>query len=291
VVIENVLPEIDGGCFPAKGVEGQKVRVEADVFVDGADMLRTELLVRLQGESEWDIFPMEESGNDRWSAALTAGSVGMHEYTIRAWVDHFGTWRRGLGKKVDAKQDVRLDLEIGALLVDAAAVRASSPDAKKLKSFAAAMRAKGRGKGVVAALDSDLLLLVEKYPDRSLASVYEKNLPLHVDRKKAGFSAWYEFFPRSWSSVPGKHGTFRDCMEAVPFIAGMGFDVIYLPPVHPIGTTKRKGKNNALVAQPGEPGSCWAIGSPEGGHKSLHPELGTMEDFTAFVAAAEAEAA
>jgi len=286
VVIENVSPEIDGGCFPAKGVEGQRVRVEGDVFVDGADMLRSELLVRIEGESGWEIVPMEDIGNDRWSASFTPCSVGRHEYTIRAWVDHFGTWRRGLGKKVDAKQNVTLDLEIGALLVDAAAGRASSADAKKLRSFAAAMRAKSPSKGVVAALDSDLLLLVEKYPDRSLASLYQKNLPLQVDCRKAGFSAWYEFFPRSWSSVPGKHGTLRDCMEAVPFIAGMGFDVIYLPPVHPIGTTKRKGKNNALAAQPGEPGSCWAIGSPEGGHKSLHPELGTMEDFTSFVAAA-----
>jgi len=222
VVIENVSPEIDGGCFPAKGVEGQGVRVAADVFVDGADMLRAELLVRLQGEKEWEVFAMEDGGNDRWQAAFTAGRPGMHEYTICAWVDHFSTWRRGLGKKVDAKQDVTLDLEIGALLVDAAVARASSADSKKLKLFASAMRAKGRGKGVVAALDSDLLLLVEKYPDRSLGSVYQKNLLLWVDRKKAGFSAWYEFFPRSWSSVPGKHGTFRDCMEAVPFYCRHG---------------------------------------------------------------------
>jgi len=149
VVIENVSPEIDGGCFPAKGVEGQGVRVAADVFVDGADMLRAELLVRLQGEKEWEVFAMEDGGNDRWQAAFTAGRPGMHEYTICAWVDHFSTWRRGLGKKVDAKQDVTLDLEIGALLVDAAVARASSADSKKLKLFASAMRAKGRGKGLL----------------------------------------------------------------------------------------------------------------------------------------------
>lgn len=290
-VIDSVSPEDAGGCHPAKAVEGGLVPVEADIFVDGADMLRAEVCFRPKGAEEWERAPMELLENDRWRGSFTVGAPGPYEYTLEAWVDHFSTWRRGLRKKIEAQQEVSLDLEIGALLVDAAAERAPAADSKKLAASAAAIRSKGRGKnkGIDAALDEALVLLMERNPDRSMVSTYERVLPLTVDQAKAGFSTWYEFFPRSWGSVPGKHGTLRDCMERLPFIAGMGFDVAYLPPIHPIGTTKRKGKNNALVAEPGDPGSCWAIGSPEGGHKSVHPELGTLEDFGAFVRAAEAE--
>jgi starch synthase (maltosyl-transferring) len=290
-VIEHVSPEAYGGCHPAKAVEGGRVQVEADIFVDGADMLRAEVCFRPAGTADWECSPMEPMDNDRWGGSFMVGRPGPYEYTVQAWVDHFSTWRRGLVKKIEALQDVALDLEIGALLVDAAAGRAGEADAKKLKASAAAIRREGRAKskGVDGALDEALVLLMERNPDRSAVSVYDRVLPLTVEQEKAGFSSWYEFFPRSWGSVPGRHGTFRDCMERLPFIAGMGFDVVYLPPIHPIGTTKRKGKNNALKAEPGEPGSCWAIGSPEGGHKSVHPELGTIEDFTAFVAAAGAE--
>ncbi|MEI8032475.1 MAG: alpha-1,4-glucan--maltose-1-phosphate maltosyltransferase [Chlorobiaceae bacterium] len=289
VVIEQVSPELDGGRFPAKGVEGERIAVEADIFVDGADTLRAELCFRREGSEEWAQAPMEIIGNDRWAGSFTAGKPGRYEYTIAAWADHFRTWQKGLSKKIEAAQDVSLDLQIGALLVDAAAERAAAADGVKLKAFAEKIRAKEKRKAPAAALERKLGELMDQNPDKSRASMYDKVLTLVVEQKKAGCSAWYEFFPRSWGVKPGKHGTFKECCRLLPLIAGMGFDVIYLPPIHPIGTTKRKGRNNALVAAKGDPGSCWAIGSPEGGHKSVHPELGTLKDFEGFVAQAEAE--
>ncbi|NTV99340.1 MAG: alpha-1,4-glucan--maltose-1-phosphate maltosyltransferase, partial [Chlorobiaceae bacterium] len=200
---------------------------------------------------------------------------------------HFLTWRKGLAKKVDAGMDVSLDLQIGAQFVDSAAARASKTDAAKLKKFSEVLRSGKGNKPVSTGLGDDLGRLMELYPDKSLAAVYEKELGVTVEQKKAGFGAWYELFPRSWSEVPGKHGTFNDCLRLLPMIAGMGFDIIYLPPIHPIGYTKRKGKNNALSAASGDPGSCWAIGNKDGGHKAVHPELGTIDEFAAFVEEAE----
>jgi starch synthase (maltosyl-transferring) len=287
VVIENIVPEIDGGKYRAKAVEGGIVTVEADIFVDGADTLCAELCFRSEASDAWQRTPMELIANDRWRGAFPVGLPGVFLYTVEAWTDHFLTWQKGLAKKVDAAQDVTLDLRIGAQFVDGAAARASGGDAAKLKKFADTLRSGKGEKAVAAGLGAGLGRLMECYPDKSHASVYEKELGVTVEQKKAGFGAWYEFFPRSWGAVPGKHGTFNDCRRLLPMIAGMGFDIIYLPPIHPIGYAKRKGRNNSLTTVPGDPGSCWAIGNEDGGHKAVHSELGTIEEFAGFVEEAE----
>jgi len=287
VVIENVSPELDGGKYPAKAVEGERIMVEADIFVDGADTICAELCFRQSCETEWQRSLMVHQGNDRWQGSFTVGNPGRYDYTIEAWVDHFRTWKKGLSKKIEAGQDVSLDLQTGALLVNAGATRAGKADASMLSACAALLCSDDSDEAAAAALDGKLEEVMDRNPDKRHASWYEKNLGLTVEQKKAGCSAWYELFPRSWSTTPGNHGTFKECHRLLPLIAGMGFDVIYLPPIHPIGDTKRKGKNNALVADSGDPGSCWAIGNKDGGHKAVHPELGTIKEFTAFVAEAE----
>lgn len=287
VVIENVAPEIDGGKYRAKAVEGGFVTVEADIFVDGADTLCADLCFRPEAGDAWQRTPMVQIANDRWRGTFSVGLPGVFLYTVEAWTDHFQTWQKGLAKKVDAAQDVTLDLRIGAQFVDGAAARAAGGDAAKLKKIAETLRSGKGEKAVAAGLGTNLARLMELYPDKSHASVYEKELGVTVEQKKAGFGAWYEFFPRSWGAIPGKHGTFNDCRRLLPMIAGMGFDIIYLPPIHPIGYAKRKGRNNSLTTVPGDPGSCWAIGNEDGGHKAVHPELGTIEEFAGFVEEAE----
>lgn len=283
VVIERVTPEIDNGRFPVKRIPGEPVRVEADMFCDGADRISALLLYRPLGVEEWCIEPMKPLVNDRWEASFAAGGPGMMEFCIEAWIDHFATWRSGLRKKVDAGQDVSVELLTGAELVGKAAVRASGKDALRLGELAGIMKSGGMDAGIDAAECKELDTLMGRYPDRSYSTLYDKLLRVQIDPPVAGFSTWYELFPRSWSETPGRHGTFRDCMRLLPLISRMGFDVLYLPPVHPIGESKRKGRNNALVAVPGDPGSCWAIGSGDGGHTALHAELGSMDDFREFV--------
>ncbi|NTW74980.1 MAG: alpha-1,4-glucan--maltose-1-phosphate maltosyltransferase [Chlorobiaceae bacterium] len=287
VIIDSVSPEVDGGRFPAKRVEGETVTVEADIFTDGADTIEAELLYRRSGSKEWSSVPMSLLGNDLWTASFAVGGPGRYEYTVRAWVDHFLTWQKGLKKKLDAGQEVGLDLKIGATIVELGAARARGEDAGTLHHHVGLLTIGEPEVAVEAALGEELTAAMLRSPDKSVASVYEKVLQLQIDQRKAGFSTWYELFPRSWGSEPGRHGTFPECMRILPRIAQMGFDVIYLPPIHPIGMTKRKGKNNALVAGPEEPGSCWAIGSKDGGHTAVHPDLGTMEEFEAFVQEAE----
>ncbi|NTU93863.1 MAG: alpha-1,4-glucan--maltose-1-phosphate maltosyltransferase [Chlorobiaceae bacterium] len=287
VIIDSVSPEVDGGRFPAKRVEGETVTVEADIFTDGADTIEAELLYRRSGSKEWSSVPMSLLGNDLWTASFAVGGPGRYEYTVRAWVDHFLTWQKGLKKKLDAGQEVGLDLKIGATIVELGAARARGEDAGTLHHHVGLLTIGEPEVAVEAALGEELTAAMLRSPDKSVASVYEKVLQLQIDQRKAGFSTWYELFPRSWGSEPGRHGTFPECMRILPRIAQMGFDVIYLPPIHPIGMTKRKGKNNALVAGPEEPGSCWAIGSKDGGHTAVHPDLGTMEEFEAFVQDAE----
>ncbi len=284
VVIEGVQPEVDAGRFPAKRVTGDAVTVEADVFTEGHDLVAAEVLHRREGERPWTAAPMEALGNDRWRGSFTVTDVGRVVYGVRAWVDEFASWRRDLGKKVTADQDVTLDLLTGSGLLRAAAARASGPDAETLAASADALAdERPLAERVEEALSADLAELVDRYPDRSGAATYDRELSLVVDRPRARFSAWYELFPRSTAPAPGRHGTFEDCEALLPEIAAMGFDVLYLPPVHPIGRTNRKGPNNKPRADPGDPGSPWAIGAAEGGHKSIHPELGTPADFRRLV--------
>jgi starch synthase (maltosyl-transferring) len=288
VMIEGVRPEIDAGRFPAKRIAGDAVVVEADVFVDGHDNVRVLLLYRKRGAAQWAETPMHALVNDRWRGEFVAEEMGRYEFTIEAWVDPFQTWRRDLVKRLEAKQSVPVDLLIGAGFVEAAAGRAAGDDRQALQAWSLKLHEIARepdaeSESESEALSEELAGLMERYSDRGLASRYERSPQIVVDRPKARFSAWYELFPRSCSSQPGAHGTFADCEARLPYVAAMGFDVLYLPPIHPVGTTFRKGKNNALQAGPDDPGSPWAIGAAEGGHKSIHPQLGTLQDFRRLV--------
>jgi starch synthase (maltosyl-transferring) len=285
-VIENVKPEIDGGRFPAKRVVGERVTVEADIFTDGHDALAAALLYRRESDSHWSETPMESLDNDRWRATFEVTEIGAYLYTLQAWVDCFGSWRQGLVKKLQADQDVAIDLLIGAGLVEATANRAPPTDKKQLRNFISILRSKQPDARETALLP-ELAALMAKYSDRRWAVTYEKELRVNVDREKARFSTWYEMFPRSCASEPGVHGTLRDCEQRLPYVAGMGFDVLYLPPIHPIGRSFRKGKNNDVNAGPEDVGSPWAIGAEEGGHNAIHPQLGTLADFRRLVTKAQ----
>lgn len=288
IVIEGVKPEIDGGRFPIKRVVGDGVRVDVDVFADGHDLLSCLLLYRKEGQAEWTEVPMEMLGNDRWSGQFTVTEVGRYLYTIQAWVARFRTWQQNIEKKVRGGQDVSVDTQVGARLADEASNGAEDAVRERLQRWARALReVDGATEKLLISLDEEVAGLVDRYLDRRSATVYGKELLVVVDPVNARFSAWYEMFPRSWARQAGYHGTFEDVESNLPYIAGMGFDVLYLPPIHPIGRRHRKGKNNISSSGPDDPGSPWAIGSEQGGHKSVHPQLGTLEDFRRLVARAK----
>ncbi|HEV2027149.1 MAG TPA: alpha-1,4-glucan--maltose-1-phosphate maltosyltransferase [Candidatus Dormibacteraeota bacterium] len=282
-MIEAVTPEIDAGRFPAKRAVGERVTVEADVFADGHDALSCVLRWRHQSSSLWNDVPMVPLVNDRWRAEFMVGELGRFFYTIQGWVDAFETWSRQFAKRIEAGQDITLELEVAARMIEAAAGRADGSDSNRLRAYATAVR-KGRA-AASAALGGELAQLMDRYADKSLAVTYANELEVIVDPERARFSAWYELFPRSAGDPAGPaqgaamYGTFRDVERRLPEIAGMGFDVLYMPPIHPIGKSHRKGANNSVTAGPDEPGSPWAIGSEEGGHKSISPLLGTLDDF------------
>ncbi|HSC97168.1 MAG TPA: alpha-1,4-glucan--maltose-1-phosphate maltosyltransferase [Burkholderiales bacterium] len=286
-VIDAVQPAIDGGRYAIKRVAGERVEVEAHCFADGHDLLRVMLRWRAEDKPEWSEVEMTPLGNDVWRASFPAESVGRYRYTVTAWVDHFHSWRDEFSRREDA-EDLRIAAQVGAHLIEEATTRARGEDAKRLKEWAARLRA-ARGVEAIrsAGLDSALAEIAMRYPDRALAVQWAVELPLVVDRERARFSSWYELFPRSASDVPGRHGTFKDVEQRLAYVAELGFDVLYLPPIHPIGREKRKGKNNALSAAPDDVGSPWAIGAAEGGHQAIHPQLGTREDFRSLVAAAQ----
>ena len=283
VVIEAVSPEIDSGRFPAKRSLGERVRVEADVFADGHEALACVLRWRHEASEQWHDVPMVPTVNDRWRGEFMVGELGRYLYTVQGWIDAFETWSRQFAKRVEAGQDIAQELEVAARMIEAAAARADASDSNRLLSYAAAVR-KGRATAT-SALGAELAQLMDRYADKSLAVTYARELEVVVDPERARFSAWYELFPRS-AGDPGTHGTFADVERRLPELAEMGFDVLYLPPIHPIGRSHRKGANNAPIAGPDEPGSPWAIGSEEGGHKSINPRLGTLEDFRRLLGAA-----
>jgi starch synthase (maltosyl-transferring) len=287
VAIAGVKPQVDGGRFPVKRTVGERVVVEADVFGDGHDLLFCLLLYRREGESEWREAPLRSLGNDRWRGEFTVTEVGFYRYTILALVDHFQSWHQHLLKKIRAGQDVSVDLVVGAELLEAASTRASGADGAFLASRAAALRSShGATERALPLLDQGLLGVAGRYPDRRFAATYERELRVRVDRERARFSAWYEMFPRSSSPEPGKYGTFKDCEARLPYVSAMGFDVLYLSPIHPIGTTNRKGRNNDPASSRDDPGSPWAIGSAEGGHTAIDPRLGTVKGFQSLLAKA-----
>jgi starch synthase (maltosyl-transferring) len=276
VVIEAVTPEIDGGRFPAKRVVGETVAVEADIFADGHDALAAVVKYRHQTATEWTEAPMAALVNDRWRGEFPVTELGRYVFTLEGWVDDFETWRRRLAKRLEAGQDVKVELEVGARLVEEAAARADgSSDGAKLVALSKGLRT---GK---LAFDGDAGDVMRRYASRELATTYDRELSVAVEPVKARYSTWYELFPRSY-------GTFKDVEALLPEISRLGFDVLYFPPIHPIGRAHRKGANNQ-PAKPGEPGSPWAIGSEEGGHKAINPDLGTLADFKHLLQAAAAQ--
>jgi starch synthase (maltosyl-transferring) len=288
VVIENVAPQVDCGRFPIKRVTGEAVLVEADVFCDGHDGVACRVLYRYESDSDWEWEEMTVAGNDRWAASFRVESPGRYVYTVAAWVDHFGTWSHDLVKRHDAEQDLFVEFQRGAALARAAAARAPAAQAAELNEWAGKLEdaSQPQEERFELALDENVAALMDEHPDPELMTRHAPELEVVVDRERARYSTWYELFPRSCAVQPGAHGTLRDVEARLPYIAEMGFDVLYLPPIHPIGGTDRKGPNNKPVAAKSDPGSPWGIGAADGGHKAVHPQLGTLEDLRHLAARA-----
>ncbi len=323
VVIERVSPELDGGQFPIKAIPGDIIAVEADIFADGHDYLAARLLYKHADDADWTETAMALLGNDRWGASFVVEKQGHYQYTIEAWVDHLASWQHEIHLKVADGQRITSELLAGAQYVDGLLRRAGgkvdpeidvkkggkakkkvelveeSADARALRAMAALFRAGSAAANeepyneAVSVAESDqFTFFARRYPERQHPTRYERDLGVDVDRAKAGFSTWYCLFPRSAAreeagGASAKHGTFRDVEALLPRISDMGFDVLYLPPIHPIGMAHRKGKNNSVVCQPGEPGVPYGIGSELGGHDAVHPELGTVDDFKHLIAIAQ----
>ncbi len=291
-IIENVRPQIECGRYPVKRVAGEPVRVTADVFKEGHDDLAAVVRWRrlTPDPTEPREVPMRFCGNDAWEAELPLAASGLYAFTVEAWPDSFRTWVHELQRKVEVGRQVSSELLEGAALLDACAARAEAAgargDAERLRAGHKALLAGESPASLTAAFDPGLVAAASRHADRTVATRVDRELRIFAGRARAVFSAWYELFPRSASGDPKRHGTFRDAEKLLPYVAGLGFDVVYLPPIHPIGRTARKGKNNAITAAPEDVGSPWAIGGPEGGHTSIHPQLGTLEDFRRFVDAA-----
>ena len=288
VVIERVTPEIDGGRFPVKRTVGEILSVEADVFADGHDEVVADLLVKGPSGRRWRRLPMIALGNDRWRGSFEIEEPGSYRYTLEGWTDPYGTWRHDLEKRIAAGQDVEVELAVGAQMLRAAAQR-SRRLARSLERHADRLEQGSREERLTAALDPEVAARVRNLPEDWRVSGYRTELEVQVDRERARFGAWYEMFPRSASPAPGRNGTFDDGVARLPYVKSLGFDVLYLPPVHPIGRSYRKGPNNLPDAAPGAVGSPWAIGSEEGGHEAIHSELGSVEDFERLVGAARGE--
>ena len=281
IVIENLQPLIDGGRYPIKRIVGEDLVVEADIFKDGHDVVAAILKWRVLGKRAWRETPMNFVDNDRWRGICTLYDEDIHEYTVEAWTDAFRSWQEEFVKKFDAGiSDLRSEALEGAALVEAAARRARDrADRKRLLEFSQQISIGANSEIRAIAQSGELAVLMATYPDRAAATQYDPPLCVVVDRRAALIAAWYEFFPRSAEGRGDRGSTFRECLPRVDDARAMGFDVIYFPPIHPIGHTNRKGRNNSTTYEPGEPGVPWAIGSEAGGHKAVEPSLGTLEDF------------
>jgi starch synthase (maltosyl-transferring) len=288
VVISGISPQIEGGKYPAKRVIGESLTVTADIFGDGHDEVAASVLVKHQRDELWRELPMNYILNDRWEVTIPLDQIGFHQYQVIGWIDHYTTWKKGLVKKYDANQDVTVELQIGTQLFNEALSLADSADKTKLKKWIALFKKPENTETKInLAVSDEVGEVMGRIKAKDLVTTFPEIFTIEVERKKAGFSAWYEIFPRSAAVESGKHGTLNEVKRLLPRIAGMGFDILYFPPIHPIGEEKRKGKNNSLTPSADDPGSPWAIGNVTGGHKSIHPELGTLEDFESLVAEAE----
>jgi starch synthase (maltosyl-transferring) len=289
ILIEAVAPELDDGRYPVKRVVGDTIVVEADIVRDGHDVLAAALRYRKKGDAGWREAPMRHVDNDRWAGAFRVTENTRWVYTIEAWTDVFASWARDLAKRVAAGQEVAGELAEGARLVRGVARCAAGADRAALEAAAARLEGPAPiAERATEASGAELAELMARWAERADLTRYDRELEVVVDRPAACFAAWYEMFPRSQGRIPGRSGTFADCIARLPDIEAMGFDVIYLPPIHPIGRTERKGRDNALVAGPDDPGSPWAIGNEQGGHTAVEPSLGTLADFRRFVEAAAA---
>jgi starch synthase (maltosyl-transferring) len=280
--IEAVYPLIDGGRFPVKRIVGERVEIWADIYRDGHDVVAAALIWRHEGEHEWHFEPMTHDSNDRWGGSFIPDRLGHHLYAIEAWTDEFATWRRGFELKQKAGADVTLDAIEGAAMLTKAQGGGQAATAMILKQCEDYLQSGDTAPLLTAELQ-DAMAESQSRPDLTRSQLF----PLVIDRPRARYAAWYEMIPRSQGTAPGQHGTFKDCIARLPDVNAMGFDVVYFTPIHPIGTTNRKGRNNAVNAADGDPGSFYAIGSAEGGHDAVHPQLGTLADFREFVAACQ----
>lgn len=286
-IIENVTPEIDGGKYCIKRVIGEKVDVTADIFSDGHDALRASLLYKLDTDKVWQEVAFKEHPNDVWTARFTVEKQGFYVYKIEAWVDHLLNWLKGFRKKHADGQDMRVELQIGSSFLRKTAEIYGKSKTKKLTQVIKSLETEAYESAVQVVLGDNFAQLVQQFPMKQFETTYDKNLRVRVGRDKELFSAWYELFPRSTSPESGRSGTFKDVERLLPRIQEMGFDVLYMPPIHPIGKLNRKGKNNSTTAEADEPGSPWAIGSEVGGHKDVEPTLGTLKDYKHLIAEAK----
>ncbi len=280
VIIEHIQPVVDGGRYQARRAVGERVDVTANIFADGHDHIRARVLYRHAHDSSWTSVEMKSTFNDEWMASFYVPLKGQYSFKVEAWIDHFDTWFDGFKKKAEAKVDVTTELMEGVNFL-----RKFSSDPKVAPFVATLGDRSNYGAAVSAVLSPEFANVVHHHPVIEY-STETGEFSIKVEYRKVLYSTWYELFPRSASLQKGRHGTFQDCIKLLPRIAAMGFDVLYLPPIHPIGKVNRKGKNNNVRAAAGEPGSPWAIGSDEGGHKAIHPELGTLTDYKALIAEA-----
>jgi starch synthase (maltosyl-transferring) len=287
VVIIDVSPQIENGTYPAKAVVQEAVTISANIFCDGHDEIGASVLLKSKTDRLWKEFPLQLINNDHWELLFIPDTQGFYQFQVLGWVDHFTTWKKGLFKKIAAGQDVQVELGIGAELINTAAQKAKAKEKTTLSKWATQISAANPEGAIELISNPALERIMHTCRNKETTTIYRQILEIEVERKKAGFSSWYELFPRSAATEPGRHGTFKDVESLLPQIAAMGFDTLYFPPIHPIGAEKRKGKNNSLIARPDDPGSPWAIGSKLGGHKSIHPELGSLEDFQNLVRAAK----
>jgi starch synthase (maltosyl-transferring) len=279
IIIKNVMPTVECGSYIAKGTVGEQIKFVANIIADGHDKIFARVLLKEPGSKTWREAELKLISNDLWETYYLPHETGILEFKIQAWISELDTWQNAIDKKEKAGVDTKLDELRGLQILEHAAEVAAKADQKEIKNLLQEKKEKG-----IQAADIDRLLykkLVRSVTKDRISSteIYR----IDIERKKARFSTWYELFPRSCAPIEGSHGTFMDVVKQLPELASAGFDVLYLPPIHPIGKLKRKGKNNSLTAGPVDPGSPWAIGSDEGGHKSIHPELGTMDDFKKLI--------
>lgn len=283
IIIENVKPQLDGGDFFIKRIINQEVNITADVFSDGHDVIECCVKYKHENEKKWNEVRMTPIENDEWHAFFRVTNQGFYSYFIEGWVDYALNWQHGTERKINDNQHVKSELLEGAEYCIAILKNVTKEEKIFLDKVIKSLRDENLYTVAIEyTLSKELKNIFKKYPTRTLVNS-SKELKVYVDRKKALFSTWYEFFPRSTSEMPGKHGTFKDCVRILPRIQEMGFDTLYFPPIHPIGEINRKGKNNSTVALNTDVGSPWGIGSKDGGHKSTHPELGTIDEFKSLV--------